>query len=121
MFTVNSDKGKNRLYITLEAMEKNDIKPILDSLASHIAELDSGFSCLVDIRKMSVDPLSKGSEYIEIIQGALNDAGMGKVVRVIDKSNIVSHSQMEETSSTIGYSGTPAYTVEEAEQLLDKM
>ncbi len=118
MFNVNSDPSKNRLYITLEKLEEAIIKPILKDLTSHVDTLKTGFTCLVDIRNMSYEEHADGAEYVEIIQGALRDAGMSKVVRVVDNKNLDSQDIMNERSSTLGYKGAAAYSIEEAEKLL---
>ena len=120
MFKVDSDITKNRLYITLENLATEDVNPILEELSNKIAKLSSGFTCLVDIRTMSLDPITKGSEYIEIVQGALADSGMRKVVRLISKGNPTFHTRMEDSSTHLSYIALPAYSYEEAEMLLDE-
>ena len=119
MFKVNSDPSKNRLYITLEKLEDAIIKPILKDLTSHVEKLSTGFTCLVDIRNMSYEEHADGAEYVEIIQGALRDAGMKKVVRVVDNANLDSQTVMNERSSTLGYTGEAANSIADAEKLLD--
>jgi hypothetical protein len=121
MFKVDSDIQKNRLYITLENLTTEDVQPILKQLNKSISELKQGFTCLVDIRSTSIDPLTKGSEYVEIVQGALNDSGMGKVARVINRENVVSYKQMEESGKSIGYMAHPVYSLEEGEKYLDEI
>ncbi len=120
MFIVNSDSSKNRLYITLEHLDETVVKPILEALSENVGNLSSGFTCLVDIRKMSYEEHSKGAEYVEIIQGALSDAGMKKVVRLVDKNNLGSQDIMNQKSALSGYYGDPAYSIEDAEKILDK-
>ncbi len=120
MYKVDSDIAKNRLYITLEALDTNDVKPIVSDLNSNISRLAPGFTCLVDIRTMKFDPQTKGSEYVEIIQGALADSGMSNVVRVINKEDSNYHLSMDELSVSLGYKAVPAYSIEEAERILDQ-
>jgi hypothetical protein len=120
MYKVDSDTDKNRLYITLEALETEDVKPILNDLTQCISKLKSGFTCLVDIRKMKFDPKTKGAEYVEIIQGALADSGIGNVVRVVNKEDINHHLRMDEQSISLGYKAKPVYSIEEAEMILDQ-
>lgn len=120
MYKVESNPEKNRLYITLEDLETKDVNPILADLNKSIAELKTGFTCLVDIRAMKFDPQKKGSEYVEIIQGALSDSGMGNVVRVINKEDAEYHLRMDEQSISLGYKAKPAYTIDEAEIILDQ-
>ncbi|MFA6008614.1 MAG: hypothetical protein WC799_01425 [Desulfobacteraceae bacterium] len=120
MYKVASDPVKNRLYITLETLDTKDVKPILSDLNKNIAALTVGFTCLVDIRLMKFDPQTKGSEYVEIVQGALADSGMSNVVRVINKEDTNYHLTMDELSISLGYKAKPAYSLEEAENILDK-
>lgn len=120
MYKVESNSQKNRLYITLGDLETEDIKPILADLDTCIAKLKSGFTCLVDIRKMKFDPQKKGSEYVEIIQGALSDSGMADVVRVVNQTDADHYLRMDEQSISLGYKAKPAYSIEEAEKILDQ-
>lgn len=121
MFKVNSDPSKNRLYITLEHLDAAVIKPLLKDLATNVESLSSGFTCLVDIRKMTYEENPKGVEYVEIIQGALIDAGMKKVVRVVDKDNLEPQKVMNQSSAESGYHGDPVFSTEEAEKILDQI
>jgi hypothetical protein len=68
---------------------------------------------------MKFDPQTKGSEYVEIVQGALTDSGMSNVVRVINKEDTNYHLTMDELSISLGYKAKPAYSLEEAENILD--
>lgn len=120
MYKVASDPLKNRLYITLEALDTEDVKPILSDLNKNISKLKTGFTCLVDIRSMKFDPQTKGAEYVEIVQGALADSGMSNVVRVINKEDANYHLSMDELSISLGYKAKPAYSLEEAERILDQ-
>ena len=119
MFKIDSDKTKNRLYITLGELSSDDIKPILADLTQNIAQLKKGFTCLVDIRSMSIDEKTLGEEYVEIVQGALADSGMGKVARVVKKENEVFFHRMERSSQTLGYSAILTFSIQEAEKILD--
>ena len=120
MYKISSAIEKNRLYITLGDLRTNEIKPIMTELNTHIATLSKKFTCLVDIREMKLDKEGQVSEYIEIIQGALFDAGMGRVVRVLDKENITPSIKMEKGSKAVGYNFESAYSIEEAEALFEK-
>lgn len=119
MFAIDSDVSKNRLYIKLTHLDETVIKPILKDLSGHVDKLKAGFSCLVDIREMTYEEDAAGAEYVEIIQGALRDAGMEKVVRVVAKDNMISQEAMNERSETLGYSAEAVFTIDEAEKILD--
>jgi hypothetical protein len=120
MFSVTTDTTKNRLYITLGDLSTDDITPIVGGLNQNISALKPGFTCMVDIREMVFEPGTKGQEYVEIVQGALADSGMGTVVRVVNTNNDHVHGWMEESSRSLGYSALLAHSIEEAEAILDK-
>ena len=82
--------------------------------------LKDGFTCLVDIRSMSLKYTEKERFLIEIIMGALLDSGMGKVVRLVSKSNKISQMKMDDESRSVGYRARPAYSFFEAEKILDE-
>lgn len=119
MFKVDSDKDKNRLYITLGELSHDDIKPIREDLTGHIGRLTAGFTCVVDIRQMHIDPNLMGEEYVAIVQGALADSGMGKVARIVNRENEFVFHRMEKSSKNLGYTAILAYSVEEADKILD--
>lgn len=119
MFKIDSDVPKNRLFIKLTHLDETVIKPILTDLSNHVDNLQPGFTCLVDIRGMIYEENATGAEYIEIIQGALKDAGMSKVVRLVDNDELESQEAMNKTSAALGYSAKPVFTIEEAEKILD--
>lgn len=119
MYKVDSDTNKNRLYITLEQLSQDDIKPITEDLTNHISKLKAGFSCVVDIQKMHIDPNLMGEEYVAIVQGALADSGMGKVARIVKRENEAAYHRMEKSSKKLGYTAVLAYSREEADTILD--
>lgn len=119
MYKVDSDKTKNRLYITLGELSNDDIKPIRKDLTEHISKLGQGFTCVVDIRQMHIVPDLMGEEYVAIVQGALADSGMGKVARVINRDNEAAFHRMERSSKKLGYTAILAYSLKEADKILD--
>ncbi len=120
MFEVKSDHQKNRLYITIGKGNENDIRGLVKDIAKNVATLEEGFSCLVDIREMDIKFSEKEVFTMELIMGGLVDAEMGRVVRVVSKSNKIPQMKMEKESRSMGYRARPASTIEEAERILDE-
>ncbi|MFA6011582.1 MAG: hypothetical protein WC799_16460 [Desulfobacteraceae bacterium] len=117
---IKSNIEKNRLYITLGKMGDPDIRGLVKEITHCAASLKPGFTCLVDIRNMDINYSEKQMFTMEIIMGGLIDAGMSKVVRVVSKKNKISQMKMEQGSRALGYRARPAYTLEEAENILDE-
>lgn len=120
MFEVKANLDKNRLYIVLGKGDENDIRKLINKITTSVAGLSEGFSCLVDIRNMDIKYTEKEVYTMELIMGGLVDAKMGRVVRVVSKSNKLSQMKMEKESRALGYRARPASTVEEAEKILDE-
>jgi hypothetical protein len=120
MFMIKSNIEKNRLYITLGKMGDPDIRGLVKEITHCAASLKPGFTCLVDIRNMDINYSEKQMFTMEIIMGGLIDAGMSRVVRVVSKKNKISQMKMEQGSRALGYRARPAYTLEEAENILDE-
>ena len=120
MFMIKSNIEKNRLYITLGKMGDPDIRGLVKEITHSASSLKPGFTCLVDIRNMDINYSEKQMFTMEIIMGGLIDAGMSRVVRVVSKKNKISQMKMEQGSRALGYRARPAYTLEEAENILDE-
>jgi len=117
---IKSNIEKNRLYITLGKMGDPDIRGLIKEITHCASSLKTGFTCLVDIRNMDINYSEKQMFTMEIIMGGLIDAGMSRVVRVVSKKNKISQMKMEQGSRALGYRARPAYTLEEAENILDE-
>lgn len=120
MFEAKSDPEKNRLYIKLGKGNENDIRDLIKQITRSVGKLKDGFSCLVDIRNMDIKYSEKEIYTMELIMGGLVDAKMGRVVRVVSKKNKISQIKMEKESRSLGYRARPAFTIEEAESILDE-
>ena len=121
MQSIYADIKKNRLYITLDDVLEEDIPAVIKDIAEYVDQLSKGFTCLVDIRNLRLTFTDKEAIYINIIQGALKDSGMSKVVRVIGEEsfNKFTHHKMNEQSREIGYEAAAVATLKEAERILD--
>ncbi len=120
MFEVRANPEKNRLYIAIGKGNESDIRNLIKDMTKSVASLSEGFSCLVDIRNMDIKYTEKELFTMELIMGGLVDAKMGRVVRVVSKSNKISQMKMEKESRALGYRARPASTIEEAEKILDE-
>ena len=120
MFEVRANPEKNRLYIAIGKGNESDIRNLIKDMTKSVASLSEGFSCLVDIRNMDIKYTEKELFTMELIMGGLVDAKMGRVVRVVSKSNKLSQMKMEKESRALGYRARPASTIEEAEKILDE-
>lgn len=120
MFEVRANPEKNRLYIVLGKGDEQDIRNLIKEITKSVSLLTKGFSCLVDIRNMDIKYTEKELFTMELIMGGLVDAKMGRVVRVVSKSNKLSQMKMEKESRSLGYRARPASTIEEAERILDE-
>ena len=120
MFEVTADSKKNRLYIQLGKGDEKDIRNLVKNITQAVALLTENFSCLVDIRNMDIKYTEREVFTMELIMGGLVDAKMGRVVRVVSKSNKMSQMKMEKESRALGYRARPASTIEEAEKILDE-
>lgn len=120
MYKIDSDKEKNRLYITLGKMAESDARGLIKEITHNTAALKPGFSCLVDIRNMDIKYSEKQMYTMELVMGGLLDAGMARVVRVVSRKNKISQMRMEQESRALGYRARPANTIEEAERILDE-
>lgn len=120
MFEIESDKEKNRLYIKIEDISETDTRSLIKEITHNVARLKKYFTCLVDIRNMSLRYTEKEKFIMEIIMAGLLDAGMAKVVRLVSKNNKISQIKMENESRALGYRARPAYSLDEAERILDE-
>ena len=122
MQSIYADIKKNRLYITLDDVLEEDIPEVIKDIAQYVDRLAKGFTCLVDIRNLRLTFTDKEAVYINIIQGALKDSGMSKVVRVIGEEsfNKFTHHKMNEQSRDVGYEAVAVATLKEAERILDE-
>lgn len=121
MFEIESDPDKNRLYIRIEEVSEADIRKFVKDMTHHVMRLKTGFTCLVDIRNMSLRYTEKEVFFMGITMGWLIDMGMGKVVRLVSRTNKISQVKMENESRSLGYRAKPVYSIEEAEKVLDEL
>lgn len=119
MFKVKADKEKNRLYITIgDIPEKDERELLIQEIESKIQMLKQGFDCITDLREYQVQH-DESEAFIFRAQKRLREAGMSNVVRIIKRFGSFAHFHFDKVSVTVGYHAKNAYSLEEAEAMLD--
>ncbi len=120
MFEVRTRPGRNRLYFTMRgAISLAEAQQAVEQVITESARLRPGFDTITDIN--GLDPLSpEVLEQIDRINRHLAKMAPGKVVRVVGRS-VHAAVQFEKLSKKIGHSAQLAFSLEEAERLLDGM
>jgi hypothetical protein len=119
MFKVKADKEKNRLYITIgDIPEKDERELLIQEIESKIQALKQGFDCITDLREYEVQH-DESETFIFRAQKRLTEAGMSNVVRIIKRFGSFAHFQFDKVSVAVGYHAQNAYSLEEAEAMLD--
>jgi len=119
MNEIRADIRKNRIYICLKHGNREEVRGIVNDIEKECKKLQRGFSCLTDIRNYT--PIPENDEDLLIqSQIMLWQAGMKKVVRVINGSFERGQMQLERASRlSAGYSAAAVDSIEDAEELLN--
>ncbi len=113
MYSIRTDKAKNRIYIVLGAIETGEGETLVAGIKAETAVLKPGFTCVSDITGFSVlDP--KEAVWADTALKSLADAGMVRAIRVTGQK-----SEYRETTEKYGYKVGLAETAEEADRILD--
>lgn len=119
MHDIRIDRSKNRLYLTLGLIEHDgEINTIIATIMDVAEQLQSGFTCLSDLREYRVRK-PQDEEFMREIQEILWEVGIGKVAR-ISSHDCANHFQFEQES--LLWPAYPVITVssfEEGEAVLD--
>lgn len=113
MFNVVADKEKNRIYVTLGAIDTGDGKKLVDQITVETAKLGDTFTCVSDISNFSINDPGE-AVWADTALKTLADAGMVHAIRVT--GNDVEY---QETTEKYGYTVGLAKTVEDADRILD--
>jgi len=113
--------AKNRMVLSLKGKaEINELHAWSNDLLSQLKRLKPGFGVVSDI--LECHPASEeGRMVIQETQKKAKELGMGNVVRIVEKSNVVTAMQWQRSSRTVGYIAAEAHSVAEAEKMLDEM
>jgi hypothetical protein len=115
MFDAKVDLLKNRLYITLGRVQKNQVKNSFEMVQKAAAKLEPGFTCvtrIIDTRDIDENDIAE----IQKVQKMLADYGMSRVIRVGVQQG---KNMMKTVGNDVAYPVEEAGTTEEAEQILD--
>lgn len=116
MFNVRVDLIRNRLYLTLDRIQKNKVKHALTVIEKAAKKLEPGFSCVTRIIEGRDINASDVAE-IKKIQGCLVACGMSRLVRVGNERGKQLLHLVGTELKTISHD---AASLEEAEFLLDE-
>jgi len=118
MFTLKSDRVKNRLYLKLDGLfSEDDVKSAGGQIIREARLLRPGFDIINDISGFKpVKP--EASAHIAHIQEEVMKLSVGRIVRVVG-NNALGKMQLSRTSREAGYNALNAATLQEAEKLLD--
>jgi transketolase C-terminal domain/subunit len=115
MYTIRTDKSKNRIYITLGAIDTGEGETLVAGIKDETANLTPGFTCVSDITRFSVlDP--REAVWADQALKTLADAGMARAIRVTGRKT-----EYRETREKYGYMIGLAETIEEADRILDTL
>lgn len=118
MFEVRAHHGRNRLYITLKGtLTVSELNAFVDQAVAESRQMHPGFDTVTNID--GLEPL--GDAELECIQRLLREQlalGEKRVVRVVGKSTAAAL-QFERVGKKLGRSAHLAFSVAEAERLLD--
>ncbi|MFY2564432.1 hypothetical protein ACN469_42985 [Corallococcus terminator] len=118
MFEVETHVGKNRLVVRIWGdIAKEEAQRVGDAAVRAIDRLRPRFDLLSDLKGVtSLDP--EGTEHLRRIMEAAKARGFRRVVRVVGRS-FDAAVLFERTSREMGYDAHLAFSLEEAERLLD--
>ncbi len=86
-FQVRVDSGKNRLYLTLGVMDREEITRFHDEVLCALEKLSPGFGCINDVRslRMPVERIEKEDlDKIIHIHRTLREKGVRGIVRIAE-------------------------------------
>jgi hypothetical protein len=121
MYKNQINLAKNRMVLTLKGKtELDELHAWSNDLLSQLKKLKPGFGVISDIHECQ--PTSEeGRMVIQETQKKAKEMGMGNVVRIAEKSNIITAMQWQRSSRAVGYKAVEADSLAEAEKILDEL
>lgn len=118
MFEVKASVGKNRIVIRMAGtVSADDCRAMAAQLISELERLRPGIDLINDVRELAGVP-DFPPDAVQASAVALKEKGVRRVVRVVGRQAAVVVA-MEKTSRMFGFSAALAYSMEEAENVLD--
>lgn len=119
MFSVRSDPGRNRLYITLGGhLEGPERQAAMKALLAETAKLGEGFDLVTDISALHPTNEEGFKDFLRIKSG-LRMKGVGQIIRVVKIP--LSHLQVARVTEAAGYQSEYVHSLEEADRRLDEL
>ncbi|MCP4020747.1 MAG: hypothetical protein GY729_02795 [Desulfobacteraceae bacterium] len=115
MFSVSTNKEKNRIYIKLGAADTGEGEKLIQQIRTEITKLSPGFTCVSDISNFSLNDPAE-SKWAEEILKTLADAGLSRAIRVVGYDI-----KYYESKGVHGYSIGLAKSVQDADKILDSL
>ena len=118
MNSIKVDKKLNRLTITLEAVNREELSEVVKDIKAAARELEPDLTCLTDFREIW-SLLPENGDLLEKAQRYLLKIGVGKTVRVLnpEQFNTPAYEFLDKLSC--GYRYSYANSMEEGEEILD--
>lgn len=118
MYEVKANVAKNRIFIRLAGtITPEDCRVMLDQLRTELARLTPGIDLINDVRELAAVP-NFPPEVVRASADLLKEKGLRRIVRVVGRQATVTVG-LEKTSRVFGFSAALAYSMEEAEKVLD--
>ena len=119
--TVRADINKNRLYCTIAGrLKKRELDSLYTDVRFSVADLSPPFDVITDLRTCRFGMLNALPTFRKIMNYLLNSQ-VGVVVRVTRKDSLL-HKQVINLAGRLkGYRPVYVSTMEEAEEILDRM
>ena len=117
MYTIQPNRIKNRLHVTLTGFFTIDeMKKCVDETIEATKKLSHGYDVITDISEFKAGSPEVAAE-IQRAQTHFANSGARRGVRIVGK-NALSGMQFKRTGTQAGYSSTNVATLEDAEQVL---
>ncbi|MFP4474171.1 MAG: hypothetical protein ACLFOY_01340 [Desulfatibacillaceae bacterium] len=117
MYIVRSDPAKNRLYMKIGKVTREEVDNLVADIRVERKKLVKGYTVLTDLTEFQ--PVSQSTaRMIKKAQQVLIMGGMGKAARVV--TSAVTRLQFERRDREVGYNAETVSTVEEGERFLDR-
>lgn len=119
MYTIRTDPGKNRLYVSLVGFfNLEEMKKCVDETIEATKKLKRGYDVVTDITQFKPGSPEVTKE-VERVQAHFVAFGVRQGVRIVGASALAGM-QFKRTGTQAGYMSTNVATPEEAEEVLAK-
>lgn len=119
MFSVRSDPGRNRLYLTLAGyLEGPERQAAMKAVLDETAQLTEGFDLVTDISALHASNEAGFRDFLRAKSG-LRMKGVGHIIRVVKIA--LSRIQVARITEAAGYESEYVGSLEAADQRLDEL